>query len=40
VAVSRIATRRVVYLTVLAVALLVWIAFGNFDAVEAPYVGF
>ena len=32
--------RRAVYLAVCAIILLLWIRFGQFEAMEAPYVGF
>ena len=28
------------YVFILAIVLLLWVAVGDFDAVEAPYVGF
>ena len=32
--------RRLVYVMALVLALLLWLTAGDFDAVEAPYVGF
>lgn len=32
--------RRIIYVLALLTALAVWLATGQFDAVEAPYVGF
>lgn len=32
--------RRLLYLLVLAALLVLWVAVGNSDAIEAPYVGF
>lgn len=32
--------RRLLYVLALAALLVLWVAFGNIDAVEAPYVGF
>jgi hypothetical protein len=31
---------RLLYVAVLAIALVLWVAIGGFDAVEAPYVRF
>lgn len=33
-------TRRRLYLIACVVILVLWIAFGNFEAIEAPYVRF
>lgn len=33
-------TRRRRYLLICAIVLLLWLWFGSFDAIEAPYVGF
>jgi hypothetical protein len=32
--------RRLAYIAVCAIVLLLWIWFGHFDSIEAPYVGF
>ena len=32
--------RRIAYLVALAVLLVLWVAVGDFTAVESPYVGF
>ena len=33
-------TRRGRYMLICGIVLLLWIRFGIFDAIEAPYVGF
>lgn len=33
-------TRRVLYVLICALMLFLWIQVGNFEAIEAPYVGF
>lgn len=33
-------TGRLLYVVILSLLLLIWLAGGDFDAVEAPYVGF
>lgn len=37
---NRARVRRLVYVAVLVLVLVLWLATGQFDAVEAPYVGF
>ena len=36
----KLMTPRARYTLICAIVLLLWLVFGTFDAVEAPYVGF
>lgn len=33
-------SKRIIYIVLCAIALGLWIAFGTFEAIEAPYVRF
>jgi hypothetical protein len=36
----KLLNRRLLYLMICAATLVLWIWFGYFEAIEAPYVGF